>query len=177
MAAVTISGTSGSDTLFVAAASADSGSTILDGGAPVAFSGATSFTFNASAGADTFIIANPTSGFFGPPGGITFNGGGEAGDSLVLLGGAALDSVYIPLSSNSGPLFYDTQEVQRVAISGAAGTFTLTFKGQTTAPLPFNATALQVQNALNGLSTLGGAGIAVGVDKTSSQYTITLQTI
>ena len=36
-----------------------------------------------------------------------------------------------------------------------AGTFTLTFKGQTTAPLPFDATAAQIDTALEALSTVG----------------------
>ena len=35
--------------------------------------------------------------------------------------------------------------------------FTLTFNGATTAPLPSNATAAQIQTALNNLSTIGGA--------------------
>ena len=47
---------------------------------------------------------------------------------------------------------------QQVAVNGAAGTFTLTFNGQTTTPLAFDATAVQVQTALNLLSSIGGAG-------------------
>lgn len=37
-----------------------------------------------------------------------------------------------------------------------AGTFTLTFKGETTAPIAFDATVSQVQAALNALSTING---------------------
>ena len=49
-----------------------------------------------------------------------------------------------------------TDEQQTVRAQGAtAGTFTLTFKGQTTAPLPFDATAAQVDTALEALSTVG----------------------
>ena len=46
---------------------------------------------------------------------------------------------------------------QKVAIAGSptGGTFTLTFEGQTTAPLPFDATAAQVQQALEALPIIG----------------------
>ena len=56
------------------------------------------------------------------------------------------------------------QEVQMVSLTGATvGSFTLTFGGLTTTSLPFNATALQVQNALNALGTIGGRGGEVSV--------------
>ncbi len=47
-------------------------------------------------------------------------------------------------------------EVQTIAVQGAptGGAFTLTFKGQTTAPIPFDAPGSTVQDALNALSTL-----------------------
>ena len=41
-------------------------------------------------------------------------------------------------------------EVQRFTVIGTAGTFTLTFNGQTTAALAFNATAAQVQDGPRG---------------------------
>lgn len=47
-------------------------------------------------------------------------------------------------------------EVQTLAASSAtAGTFTLTFNGQTTAALPYNATATQIAQALQALSNVG----------------------
>jgi PKD repeat protein/type 1 glutamine amidotransferase len=54
-----------------------------------------------------------------------------------------------------------TDENQTIRVSGGAtgGTFTLTFNGQTTAPLPFNATAAQISTALGALSTIGSANI------------------
>jgi PKD repeat protein/glucose/arabinose dehydrogenase len=53
-----------------------------------------------------------------------------------------------------------TDEQQTVRVTSAtAGTFTLTFKGQTTAPLPFNATAAQVDAALEALSTVGANNV------------------
>jgi hypothetical protein len=53
-----------------------------------------------------------------------------------------------------------TAEVQTLAASAAtAGTFTLTFDGQTTAPLPYTATAAAIQAALQALSNVGVGGI------------------
>lgn len=55
-----------------------------------------------------------------------------------------------------------TSDVQTITITGSptGGTFTLTFGGQTTIPLPFNATAAQVESALNALSSLGAYSVA-----------------
>jgi autotransporter-associated beta strand protein len=63
--------------------------------------------------------------------------------------------------------------IQTVTITGTSGTFTLTFNGQTTAPLAYNASAATVQAALDGLSTIGGVGGAVTVKLASGVYTIT----
>jgi hypothetical protein len=54
-------------------------------------------------------------------------------------------------------------EVQTVTITGTptGGTFTLTFDGQTTGALPYNATAAQVRAALNLLTSVGPAGVTV----------------
>ncbi|MDZ4131885.1 MAG: flagellar hook-basal body complex protein, partial [Dethiobacteria bacterium] len=53
-------------------------------------------------------------------------------------------------------------EVQQINLGGATGgTFTLTYDGQTTVPLAFNATAAQVRAALANLSNLGANDIAV----------------
>ena len=49
-----------------------------------------------------------------------------------------------------------TDEQQTIRVNNATGgTFTLTFNGQTTAPLAFNATAAQIEAALEALSNLG----------------------
>ena len=53
----------------------------------------------------------------------------------------------------------DRQEV--VVENAHSGTFTLTFKGQTTAPLPFDASAEEVQSALEALSSIGAGNVAV----------------
>jgi PKD repeat protein/glucose/arabinose dehydrogenase len=53
-----------------------------------------------------------------------------------------------------------TDEQQTVrATNATGGTFTLTFNGQTTAPIPFNATNLQVAAALAALSNIGAGNI------------------
>jgi hypothetical protein len=64
-------------------------------------------------------------------------------------------------------------EIQTVTIGGGptGGTFTLTFNGQTTTGIPFNATADQVRLALNSLSSVGPAGVTVA--KAGSVYTVT----
>jgi hypothetical protein len=55
----------------------------------------------------------------------------------------------------SGPS--GTQDVQTITITGVptGGTFTLTYSAQTTAAIPYNATAAQVQTALAALSNIG----------------------
>ncbi|MBX9580938.1 MAG: autotransporter-associated beta strand repeat-containing protein [Gemmataceae bacterium] len=50
-------------------------------------------------------------------------------------------------------------EQQLVKVFGNNGTFTLTFRGQTTAPIPLGATDAAVQTALNALSTIAGAAV------------------
>lgn len=87
----------------------------------------------------------------------------------------------------------ELDEVQTVTITGSptGGTFTLTFGGQTTSALNWNATAAQVQSALQALSSIGtnnalvtggpGPGTAFTVEFTgtlgfASQALIDLQT-
>jgi uncharacterized repeat protein (TIGR01451 family) len=53
--------------------------------------------------------------------------------------------------------------VEKVAIAAGAGTFTLTFAGQTTSNIPYNATASTLASDLNALSTIGGVGGSVTV--------------
>lgn len=54
-----------------------------------------------------------------------------------------------------------TNEVQDVTVSGATtGTFTLTFDGQTTNAIAFNATAATVQTELEALSNIGSGNVS-----------------
>jgi hypothetical protein len=107
-APVLVTGTTGNDTLVVTATSADDGSYQLNSDAPVLFTDATTFTFNGLAGDDTFTLNNPSGGLFAPSGPITYDGGGQAGDTLAILGGSALIGAnYVPFSSTSGQIAHD----------------------------------------------------------------------
>ena len=55
-------------------------------------------------------------------------------------------------------------EQQEVRVRAASGGFKLTFEGSSTTDLPFNATDGEVQSALTGLPTIGGAGGSVVVE-------------
>jgi hypothetical protein len=70
-------------------------------------------------------------------------------------------------------------EIQRVRVDNATGgTFTLTFSGQTTAPIAYNATAAQVQAELEALSNIGHGNVSVtGGDLSTSPVDITFMGI
>jgi autotransporter-associated beta strand protein len=75
---------------------------------------------------------------------------------------------------NTSALGGNASEVQSVTLTGATtGSFTLTFNGQTTGSLSATSTPAQVKAALEGLSTIGGAGGTVTVSLSGSVYTIT----
>ncbi|WP_399554147.1 hypothetical protein OG582_40835 (plasmid) [Streptomyces anulatus] len=74
----------------------------------------------------------------------------------------------IPLGKNSTTGLFEpyaavTNEVQTLTVTGAptGGTFTITWSGQTTAALAYNATAAQVQTALEALSNIAPGDVAV----------------
>jgi hypothetical protein len=76
--------------------------------------------------------------------------------SGIPLGKVTASGLYAPYS---GP----TSEVQTVTVTGAptGGTYTLTFSGQTTAGIPYNATAAQVKSALEALSNVDVGDVLV----------------
>jgi hypothetical protein len=98
----------------------------------------------------------------------------EDGDFLRTWGYDVVQS-----GSDDKPLAH---EVQRVTVRGDSGSFQLRFEGSTTSALPFNATAAEVEEAFNHLSSMengsstatvtGGPGDIGG----SSPYTITFAT-
>jgi hypothetical protein len=92
---------------------------------------------------------------------LAFNGG-PTQTVRLLPGSPALDK--------GGTAIFD--EVQVVRVFGSSGTFTLTFNGQTTNALAFNATAALAQSELNALSTIGGAGGSVTVSRHSIFYIV-----
>lgn len=70
----------------------------------------------------------------------------------------------ITASGLYGPYAGTTAEIQTVTITGtpASGTFTLTYKGDTTAAIAFNAAAAAVKTALEGLATIAVGDVTVG---------------
>ena len=69
-----------------------------------------------------------------------------------------------------------TSEVQTVTITGSptGGTFTLTYSGQTTSGIAYNAAASAVQSALAALSNIGSGNVAV-TGSAGGPYTVTFQ--
>lgn len=65
-----------------------------------------------------------------------------------------------------------SNETQTAAITGGptGGTFTLTFKGQTTSAIAYNATAAAAKSALEALSTIGAGNVDVTL--ATSTYTV-----
>lgn len=64
-----------------------------------------------------------------------------------------------------------TNEVQSIAIDGTGGTFTLSYGGQATSALAYNATAAVVQAALEALAGIGTGNVSV--TKGSTVWTLT----
>lgn len=69
----------------------------------------------------------------------------------------------VTATKRHGPYGGTTDEVQTVTITGAptGGTFTLTYSGQTTAAIAYNATAATVQSALEALSNIAPGDVVV----------------
>ncbi|MFH9425957.1 hypothetical protein [Streptomyces sp. NPDC017529] len=74
----------------------------------------------------------------------------------------------IPLGKNTASGLFEpyaavTNEVQTLTVTGGptGGTFTITWSGQTTAALAYNATAAQVQSALEALSNIAPGDVTV----------------
>ena len=80
---------------------------------------------------------------------------GEADNSVDSFYGSG---VYMTTDAGQTWTLVSGQETQTVEVTGTAGTFQLTFNGQSTAAgaLAYNATAAQVQTALGGLTTING---------------------
>ena len=74
--------------------------------------------------------------------------------------------------AGAGALVSDVQTLS-LANNPTAGTFTLSFLGQTTPPLPFNATAAQVQAALAALSNIGAGNVSCSSGPLPGSVTVT----
>lgn len=102
--------------------------------------------------------------------------GNAGGPYTVTFGGELADTNVAAITSDVTELD-GTNEVQTVTVDATAGNFTITYSGQTTGSLAFNASAATVQTALEALSNLapgdvvvtGGPGAAGG----GTPYTLT----
>ncbi|MCX4470460.1 hypothetical protein OOK41_09090 [Micromonospora sp. NBC_01655] len=92
----------------------------------------------------------------------------------IIPSGACL--ALVTATGRHAPYGGSTEEVQSVAITGTptGGTYTLTYSGQTTAAIPYNATAAQVRTALEALSTIGAGNVTTaGGPHPGSAVTVT----
>lgn len=90
-------------------------------------------------------------------------------NALVALAGIARDDVQV----DRLPW---VNERQTVELKGGAtgGTFTLTFDGQTTAPIPFNANAGQVYGKLEDLAAIGSFDVSVKEESQDCEQLLTM---
>lgn len=100
---------------------------------------------------------------------------GAAGPSGAELAWYAMPGATAPTDATTG-LTAATSEQQTITITGGptGGTFTVSYGGQTTAGIAYNATAAAVQTALRALSTIGSTGVAVtGGPGPATPYVVT----
>jgi flagellar hook protein FlgE len=127
-----------------------------------------SYTSGGTAATGTTLIAD-LSEYTGTlnSGMITFSGykpdGTALGSSpstdltMPITSSTTLNDVLTWLNTNEGTTAVD--EVQTISSTATGGTFTMSFGGQTTGALAFNATAAQIDTALEALSTIGAGNI------------------
>ena len=87
--------------------------------------------------------------------------------SLEALAAVAFDDVEVTRGK-------PTNEVQVLELEGGAtgGTFTLSFAGQTTAPIPYNANEAQIASALQALSSVGSLNVSVKSKVTNEKQVV-----
>jgi hypothetical protein len=123
-----------------------------------------------------YITGRPTSGHFN----LTLNGettGNIAWNATPAAVVAALNALaYITAGDVTADIAAATNEVQVVYLTGGptAGTFTLTFNGETTVPIPFNASEGVVRSALVGLASVGSLDVGVTAQSVNEVQVVTL---
>lgn len=124
-------------------------------------------------GARVFTVKFPTQNLSGPYA-IEF-GQDPFGNSIRAVNLPQLVDVHFvaPIVDTVRTGVVGAPEIQTVRVVATSGTFTLNYNGATTAPLPFNATAGQVEAALNGLTTIGGVGGTASVTASGKAGDIT----
>lgn len=108
---------------------------------------------------------------------LVLAGIGAAGASGAELAWFAPVGTTAPINTGTA-LAVPANEVQTVTITGTptGGTFTLTYVGQTTAPIAYNATAGAVKAALEALTSVGTGSVAVtGGPGPASPYVVTFK--
>lgn len=122
-------------------------------------------------------VPGAVAGAFNGPSGITFAPAGapNAGNVLVTEKDGFRISEFTPAGSfvrafgfgvvgfGPGKTSGKATAVQSIKVAAANGTFKLSFEGQATTALPYNASTAEVRGALNALSTIGGRGGSVAV--------------
>jgi autotransporter-associated beta strand protein len=145
----------------------------------VVFSNANTYRGGTEVRAGTLNIRDSQA--LGPPDGITIyppgpatNVGVRDGATLELEVDQGLDGT--PLRSHGRNLGFDSVRGdgpgQEIVVGGTGGTFTISFKGQTTSALPLSASPGQVEAALNALSTISAGGGSVSVTKHGSVFRV-----
>jgi hypothetical protein len=130
----------------------------------VTFNGATTAALPASESASSLQTALNGLSSIKTAGGVTVAAvAGTPGSFNVFFNAVGTESPFTAAGKVSETQSLDFTSVQSF---GGTGSVALSFNGQSTASIPVDSTALQVQNALNGLSSITAAG-SVTVTQTS----------
>ena len=110
--------------------------------------------------ADQNVIADGERLYVKTQGFVTVDGTFNQGDELYI-------------SNSTGLIVTDgySDEVQTIALTATGGTFTLTYSGQTTSAIAYNATAATVKTALEALSNIGVGDVLV-TKPSAGNYTV-----
>lgn len=110
------------------------------------------------------ISSVTVTGSVGGPWTITFDGTGEFGENVDPLtgSGASLSGATVTVNTTQAAAT-PVNEQQQVALTGSptGGTFTLTFVADTTAAIPYNASASDIQIALESIASVGSGNVVV----------------
>lgn len=115
------------------------------------------------------ITGGPTGGTF------TLTYSGQTTGAIAYNATAAAVQAALGALSNIGTGGTGTYATQEIAIDGGptGGTFTLSFGGQTTAGIAYNASASTVQTALQALSSIGSGNATVEAQVAGGPYNVT----
>ena len=104
---------------------------------------------------ETYAVIGNFQGKKGGPWEVTFNQNGDR-DEITAAGEADFKGTLIPSTVTGGDA--GTQELQRIDNNSTDRSFRLSFGGETTGPIAHDASAAEVENALNALASVQAAG-------------------